>query len=157
MTDIVHHRSPVSAPCLLLSPPTRDFEGVGSGVTAFQTTVSDESIEGKAVERLVMTNRTARASRLFRSRKAASLGRGLRKSRKVRLLFVIVSVQLDRGHRRGSDRGTEKVPQPDIISLTFIRSLSPSSSNPTKMPTRHSFALELERLSWWGVAEYGEQ
>jgi len=76
--------------------PVRDFEGVVAGVSAFQTTESDESIEGNAEERLVMTNKTARARRLFRSRRAASLRRGLRKSRKVRLLVVIVGVQLDR-------------------------------------------------------------
>lgn len=44
-----------------------------------------------------MTKRTASASRLLRSRRAASFRLGLRKSRKVRLLVVIVSVQLDRG------------------------------------------------------------
>jgi len=93
MRDIDHHQNPTSAPLL---PPTRDFEGVGSGVTAFQTTVSDDNTEGNALERFVMTSKIARASRLFRSRRAASLGRGLRKSRKVRFVFVIVSVQLDR-------------------------------------------------------------
>ena len=112
MSDIVHHQNPTSGPWL---PPARPFEGVGSGATAFQTRVSDESIEGKAVERFVITNKTARASRLFRSRKAASLGLGLRKSRKVRLLFVIVSVQLDRGHRRGSDRETQLVSQAGVF------------------------------------------
>ena len=92
MREIVHHQSPTSVPLL---PPTRDFEGVGSGVTAFQTTVSDDNTEGKALERFVTTNKITRASRLFRSRRAASLGRGLRKSRKVRFVFVIVSVQRD--------------------------------------------------------------
>ena len=96
MTDIVHHQSPPSIPFLLLPLPARDFEGVGAGATAFQTTVSDDRSEGNADERLVMTNKMARARRLFRSRKAASLRRGLRKSRKVRLLVVIVGVQLDR-------------------------------------------------------------
>lgn len=96
MRDIVHHQSPASGPLLFLLPPACDFEGVGSGVTAFQTTVRDENSDGKAFERFVMTNSTARASRLFRSRRAASLRRGLRKSRKVRLLVVIVSVELDR-------------------------------------------------------------
>ena len=91
MRDIVHHQSPTSDPFLLL--PVRDFEGVGGGVTAFQTTVRDDNREGNAEERFVMTKRTARARRLFRSRKAASLRLGLRKSRKVRLLVVIVGVQ----------------------------------------------------------------
>ena len=66
-------------------------------MTAFQTVVSEDSIEGKAFERFVMTKSTARANRLFRSRRAASLRRGLRKSRRVRLLVVIVGVQLDGG------------------------------------------------------------
>ena len=95
-TDIVHHQSPPSIPFLFPVLPARDFEGMGAGVTAFQTTVSDDSIEGNADERFVMTNKIARARRLFRSRRAASLRRGLRKSRKVRLLVVIVGVQLDR-------------------------------------------------------------
>ena len=103
MRDIVHHQSPSSTPFLLPLLPVRDFEGVGAGVTAFQTTESDESIEGNAEERFVMTNKTARARRLFRSRRAASLRRGLRKSRKVRLLVVIVSVQLDRVSRWVAD------------------------------------------------------
>ena len=64
-------------------------------MTACQTAVSDDSNDGKAEERFVMTNSTPRASRLFRNRKAASFRLGLRKSRKVRLLVVIVSVQLD--------------------------------------------------------------
>ena len=92
MRDIVHHQSPSSTSCLLPPPPARDFEAGGVGATAFQTTASDESIEGSADERFVITNKTARARRLFRSRRAASLRRGLRKSRKVRLLVVIVSV-----------------------------------------------------------------
>ena len=96
MSDIVHHQSPTSAPLLFLPPAACDFEGVGSGVTAFQTTVSDAIIEGMTFERLVMTKRITRASKLLRSRTAASLRRGFRKSRKVRLLVVIVSVELDR-------------------------------------------------------------
>ena len=99
MRDIVHHQSPSSIAFLLLPLPVRDFEGGGAGVTAFQTTESDESIEGNAEERFVMTSKTARARRLFRSRKAASLRLGLRKSRKVRLLVVIVGVELDRSGR----------------------------------------------------------
>ena len=91
MRDIVHHQNPASAPFLL--PAIRDFEGVGGGVTAFQTTVRDDNNDGNAEERFVMTNKIARARRLFRSRKAASLRLGLRKSRKVRLLVVIVGVQ----------------------------------------------------------------
>jgi len=91
MRDIVHHQSPTSDTFLLL--PVRDFEGVGGGVTAFQTTVRDDNREGNEEERFVMTNKTARARRLFRSRRAASLRLGLRKSRKVRLLVVIVGVQ----------------------------------------------------------------
>lgn len=109
MRDIVHHTSPTSGP--FLSLPVRDFEGVGGGATAFQTTVRDDNIEGNAEERFVMTNKTARARRLFRSRRTASLRLGLRKSRKVRLLVAIVGgVQLDRcgtrirlDGRRGSE------------------------------------------------------
>ena len=67
--NTVHHRNPTSAP---FSLPGRDFEGVGSGTTACQTTASDESSDGKAEERFVMTNSTRRASRLFRNRKAVS-------------------------------------------------------------------------------------
>ena len=93
--DIVHHQNPTSDPLLLFA--VRDFEGIGGGVTAFQTTVRDDNREGNAEERFVMTNNIARARRLFRSRKAASLRLGLRKSRKVRLLVVIVGVQLDHG------------------------------------------------------------
>lgn len=89
MRDIVHQKSPTSGP--FLSLPARDFEGVGGGATAFQTTVRDDNIEGNEEERFVITNKTARARRLFRSRKAASLRLGLRKSRKVRLLVVIVN------------------------------------------------------------------
>lgn len=89
MRDSVHHKSPTSGSFLPL--PVRDFEGVGGGATAFQTTARDDSIEGNAEERFVITNKTARASRLFRSRKAASLGLGLRKSRKVRLLVAIAN------------------------------------------------------------------
>ena len=89
MSDIVLHQNPTSGPLL---PPMRPFEGVGSGTTVFQTRVSDESIEGKAVERFVMRNETVRASRQFRSRKAASLGRGLRKSKRAGLLFVTITV-----------------------------------------------------------------
>ena len=96
MRDIVHHQSPTSGPFLLL--PVRDFEGVGGGVTAFQTTVRDDNKEGNAEERFVMTNKAARARRLFRSRKAASLRLGLRKSRKVRLLVVIVGVRVQLDH-----------------------------------------------------------
>jgi hypothetical protein len=92
MRDIVHHQSPTSTPPPSPPLPTRDFEGVGAGATASQRTESAENIEGNAEERLVMTNRTARARRLFRSRRAASLRRGLRKSRRVRLLVAIVSV-----------------------------------------------------------------
>ena len=84
---------------MLLPLPVRDFEGVCGGATAFQTMVSDDNIEGKADERFVITNKTARARILFRSRKAASLRLGLRKSRKVRLLVVIVGVELDRSGR----------------------------------------------------------
>ena len=83
-----HHQNPTSVPF-----PVRDFEGVGGGVTAFQTTVIDGNNDGNAEERFVMTNRIARVSRLFRSRKAASLRLGLRKSRKVRLLVVIAGAQ----------------------------------------------------------------
>ena len=43
-----------------------------------------------------MTNSITRASRLFRDCKATSFRLGLRKSRKVRSLVVIVNVQLDR-------------------------------------------------------------
>jgi hypothetical protein len=96
MRDMVHHQNPTSGTLLFLPPPACDFEGVGSRATAFQTTVSDDNIEGIASERFVITNSTARASKLFRSRTVASLRRGLRKSRKVRLLVVIVSVELDR-------------------------------------------------------------
>ena len=92
ISDIVHQRPP-SNPPPWPPLPARDFEGVDSGATAFQTTESDENIEGNADERFVMTNKIARARRLFRSRRAASLRRGLRKSRKVRLLVIIVSVQ----------------------------------------------------------------
>ena len=45
------------------------------------------------------TNRITRASRLFRNRNAASFRLGLRKSRKVRSLVVVVNVQLDRRKR----------------------------------------------------------
>ena len=81
--DIVHHGSPTSASFPL---PGRDFEGVGSGMTAFQMTVSDDSSDGKAEERSVIMNSTPRASRLFHNRKAVSFRLGLRKSRKVRLV-----------------------------------------------------------------------
>ena len=91
MREMVHNQNPTSVPFLL--PPVRDFEGVGGGATAFQTTVRDDNIEGNVEERFVMTNKIARARRLFRSRKAASLRLGLRKSRNVRLLVVIVGVQ----------------------------------------------------------------
>ena len=101
MRDIVHHQNPTSDPFLLL--PVRDFEGVGGGVTAFQTTVRDDNKEGNEEERFVMTNKTARARRLFRSRRAASLRLGLRKSRKVRLLVVIVGVHVERQPDPGSD------------------------------------------------------
>lgn len=107
MRDIVHHQSPASDPFFV--PPARDFECGGGGVTAFQTTVSDDNIEGNAEERFVMTNKIARASRLFRSRRVASLRLGLRKSRKVRLLVAIVSVQLDRCSR-GSDSKVDAYP-----------------------------------------------
>ena len=60
---IVHHRSPTSASFPL---PGCNFEGVSSGTTAFQTTVSDDSSDGKTEERFVITNSTPRASRLFR-------------------------------------------------------------------------------------------
>jgi hypothetical protein len=103
MRDIVHHQSPTSGPFLLF--PVRDFEGVGGGVTAFQTTVRDDNMEGNAGERFVMTNRTTRARRLFRSRKAASLRLGLRKSRKVRLLVVIVDVRVQLDPGSGSRMG----------------------------------------------------
>ena len=91
MRCIVHHKCPTSDPFLLL--PVRDFEGVGGGVTAFQTTMRDDNREGNEEERLVMTNKTARSRRLFRSRRVASLRLGLRKLRKVSLLVVIVGVE----------------------------------------------------------------
>ena len=63
--DTVRHKNTTSAPSLL---PRRDFEGVGSGATAFQT----NNIDGKAEERLAMVNSIARASREFHGPKAAS-------------------------------------------------------------------------------------
>lgn len=38
--------------------------------------MSDGNAEGKIFERLVMSNKTGRVGRLFRSRKAVSLGQG---------------------------------------------------------------------------------
>ena len=63
--DTVRHKNTTSAPSLL---PRRDFEGVVSGPTAFQT----RNIDGKAEERLAMVNSIARASREFHGPKAAS-------------------------------------------------------------------------------------
>ena len=65
ISGTVHHKNPTSTPSLL---PRRDFEDVGSGATAFQTS----SIDGKAEERLAMMNRIARAIRQLGGRKAAS-------------------------------------------------------------------------------------
>jgi len=133
MRDIVHHQRPPSDPFLLLPLPARDFEGVGAGVTAFQTTVRDDSIEGNEDERFVMTNKTARARRLFRSRKAASLRRGLRKSRKVRLLVVIVGIQLDRA--AADQRGTRRVShRGDILFPLFsLATMPPRDSFPSQL------------------------
>ena len=83
--DIVHRRNPTSAPFL---PSGRSFEGVGSGITALQTTVSDDSSGGEVGARFLITNNTPRVSRPFCDRRAASFRLGLRKSRKVRLLVV---------------------------------------------------------------------
>ena len=72
---------PTQNPVSALSPlPGRDCEGVGSGVTAFQTTVSDDSVGTKAEEGPVVANSAARTSGPFRSVscKAASLRFGLR-------------------------------------------------------------------------------
>lgn len=72
---------PTQNPVSALSPiPGRDCEGVGSGVTAFPTTVSDDSVGTKAEEGPVVSNSTARTSGPFLSAscKAASLRFGLR-------------------------------------------------------------------------------
>ena len=57
----VHHKNPISAPSPLLR---RDFEGVGSRATAFQTS----NIDGKAEERLAIMDSIARAIRRLRNR-----------------------------------------------------------------------------------------
>ena len=72
--DILQRKNPTPAASPLSG---RDFESVDSGVTAFKTTVRDHDIYGKAAARFVMANGTARASELFRRRKAASLRLGL--------------------------------------------------------------------------------
>ena len=72
--DIIHRKNTASTPFPLSG---RDFEGVDPGVTVFQTTVRDDSIDGKAEARFVMIDGTARAGGLFRSRKAAPLRPGL--------------------------------------------------------------------------------
>ena len=59
-----HYKNPTSTPLLL---SRRDFEGVGSGVTASQTS----NIYGNE-ERLAMMNSIARAIGQFRGHKAAS-------------------------------------------------------------------------------------
>ena len=61
----VHHKNSIWTPSL---PPRRDFEGVGSGATAFQTS----NVGGKAEGRMGMMNNTAKAIRQFRGQKAAS-------------------------------------------------------------------------------------
>lgn len=76
--DLVHHELRLPPPFLLLPSPARDPKGVDYGLTAFQATVSDGNIEGEATKRFMTMNKTARASRLFRRRKAVSRGRGLR-------------------------------------------------------------------------------
>ena len=72
--DIIHRKNTTSTPFPL---SRRDFGGVDSGVTVLQTTVRDDSIDGKAEARFVMVDGTARADGLFRSRKAAPLRPGL--------------------------------------------------------------------------------
>ena len=68
--NIIHRKNTTSTPFPLSG---RDFGGVDSGVTVFQTTVRDDSIDGKAEARFVTVDGTARAGGLFRCRKAAPL------------------------------------------------------------------------------------
>lgn len=76
-----------------LPPPGLDFEGAGVGI--LNNSKRPHSIDGKAEERLVMTNSTARADRLFRSRKAALFRPDLREIEESEVA----------GHRHQVDRG----------------------------------------------------
>ena len=103
MRGIDHHQMPTSAPLLSLLPPAHGTEGVGSGVATFQTTVSDESLEGKAVERFVMKSREVQVRSL--------------------LSFFIGCVRLDHGYRRRSDRCPECQVHNLMLSLSLAEIL----------------------------------